>query len=109
MSHTPGPWKPAEKAAESFLIASPINPQSSYWECAVISGVRLIAVVRGGTPEEAIANARMVAAAPDLLEALKGLVEPDRSGRHLEAARQAARAAIAKAEAPPEPEKGRKK
>ena len=51
--------------------------------------------VRGGTPEQANANALLIAAAPDLLEALKDWQNYDLT---LEARQNKAIAAIAKAE-----------
>ncbi len=71
--HTPGPWK---REIRSVLI--PIAPYE--W-----------AEAYGGS----IANARLIAAAPDLLEALKGVLRvADRKTDEFDAAR----AAIAKAE-----------
>lgn len=71
--YTPGPWK---RKIKSVLI--PIAPYE--W-----------AEAYGGS----IANARLIAAAPDLLEALKGVLRvADRKTDEFDAAR----AAIAKAE-----------
>ena len=76
--HTPGPWK---RKIKSVLI--PIAPYE--W-----------AEAYGGS----IANARLIAAAPDLLEALKEIVAAaDGKGwEQLDPSFKKARAAIAKAE-----------
>lgn len=42
-----------------------------FWTCAITSEVGLIALSHGATKEESEANARLIAAAPDLLERLK--------------------------------------
>ena len=58
-AHTPGPWKESEWAV---------------WagdEMVVDCGIPML----GMSPESAIANARLIAAAPDLLEQLESLKE----------------------------------
>jgi hypothetical protein len=56
VGHTPGPWI----AREYF---------SGHWDVAAdASGEKLAAVAKSG------ANARLIAAAPDMLEALRGIV-----------------------------------
>jgi hypothetical protein len=92
MKHTPGPWE-----AENESVSA---------------GFDMVADVFGATTEQRDANARLIAAAPDLLAALKALVGND-SVRYLDdegprgegwqsnelaAAIAAADAAIAKAE-----------
>jgi len=68
--HTPGPWNSAS-----------LNQDSDHMEVfAGISDGDQIAVVKGyglatGKYHEAIANARLIAAAPDLLEALMNLTQ----------------------------------
>lgn len=72
MSHTPGPWKeiPQNGAgpmiAHEFETGKQMNPV----------GLRLICHVlqRGNSLEQDRANARLLAAAPDLLEALVALL-----------------------------------
>jgi predicted membrane-bound mannosyltransferase len=62
--HTPGPWE-----ADGFVIDS---------EFLTLTAVNLDAVDLDGnriSPMEAHANAQLIAAAPDLLEAAQGLVE----------------------------------
>jgi hypothetical protein len=107
--HTPGPWFMADwelddgpnkdviEAREPEVVA----PGSrSIWP----GGVRCmqIATVRDSSVDEETtsANARLIAAAPDLLEALRGLAYPGAyEGQPSESERiAAARAAIAKAE-----------
>lgn len=87
--HTPGPWKATFKAG-TYLIQSP------EWRTIALAGY---------TDSEDDANARLIAAAPDLLEAIRSMV--DMFERHIDgregpddaAARwDKARAAIAKAE-----------
>ena len=82
MSHTPGPWRVAEHGfitsdAQGYV---PIN--TPYRERAFM-GDRGKGLV--GTPihpsEEIMANARLIAAAPALLEALKSFITPTASRR----------------------------
>lgn len=60
--HTPGPWA---RSGGGFVVVAP--PER---------GTRLTVTdyVRGGTREQQIANASLIAAAPDLLAALKAMV-----------------------------------
>lgn len=96
-SHTPGPWyyRPEEPSVESQL-------QTGYNV--------LIAECRGSSsvpPDQARANARLIAAAPELLAALESIagghvddIGTNRLGRvriDVEAMQSIARAAIAKA------------
>ena len=68
MSHTPGPWTASEHGAYTDYKGNNI----------VILGDDLrIAVVLGPDTDETQANARLIAAAPDLLEALEALLEGD--------------------------------
>lgn len=98
MSHTPGPWTLLDDQTFSTLGdkrvagANKISP----------------AIVFGGLGEETEANARLIAAAPELLEALKEVTDWLASQRDFElnnalpeeyAAVENARAVIAKAEA----------
>ncbi len=79
--YTPGPWK---QSCES------IDPD---WHIVTTSGGAIIANVFA--PQNA--NARLIAAAPDLLEALEGAMKLLDAGALYEPQAYAARAAIAKA------------
>ncbi|HXJ14353.1 MAG TPA: hypothetical protein VNH19_18915 [Candidatus Limnocylindrales bacterium] len=81
MSHTPGP--------------STLSPAGRYVRYEGIRGPNICDLdVFGGTEQEARANARLIAAAPDLLAALQAVVRvADRKTDEFDAAR----AAIAKA------------
>ncbi len=81
--HTPGPWKPTYESDPYRLVDH--------------TDGREIAAVSGVDNENRDANARLIAAAPDLLEALKGLLPMWESGVS-EPWVEAAKAAIAKAE-----------
>lgn len=86
-NHTPGPWYQSERNGQ-YIVAKDIGDRSHdiahpcWWS------------------EETCANARLIAAAPDLLAALKNLVEAVEftplGVRGIKACQQA-RAAIAKA------------
>ena len=85
-AHAPGPW-----VVESFI--------DSYEAVAEESLVTIAAVRRFSGREDA--NARLIAAAPELLAACKSMIEwDDREHEHpqRQAAYRNARAAIAKAE-----------
>ena len=85
--HTPGPWHLAEVENGSIKHMVPVGPDG-YSLCTVVHD--------GDTPFGAIymdADARLIAAAPELLEALQMLLEFPNTGP----ATSAARAAIAKA------------
>ncbi len=91
--HTPGPWK---------FSAESIDPE---WSVVTTAGGSVIANVNDR--HDQLANARLIAAAPDMLEALSKLMDlNDNSGPfggeiledRITRAWDAARAAIAKAE-----------
>lgn len=103
--HTPGPWQDDAEFPEHLIVPEYgriwINGYDS--EGAPIH----IGYVDGPRTVERIANARLIAAAPDLLEALKDMlsgwrylraVYGDLSGVGWDRAENAAIAAIAKAE-----------
>ena len=92
--HTPGPW---EVGAAPTSVYAPVTPDSYVYIASASS--------RGSNDEETDqANARLIAAAPELLAALRALVKQhdrphgfDDSGWYIEQL-EAARAAIAQAE-----------
>lgn len=85
VKHTPGPWLIAENSP-TFVYALDSVGHNEF---------DLNVQGRGQFRERHIANARLIAAAPDLLEALKGVVAvADRKTDEFDRAR----AAIAKAE-----------
>lgn len=81
--HTPGPWN-IDKDDSGNGVSANVNG-SRYW----ITGV----IQEPGKEFSDEANARLIAAAPDLLEALQNIVESGLSTSRI----SAARAAIAKA------------
>lgn len=83
--HTPGPWE-AGQYGNSFIVTAK-------------GGMYDVAVVRNIGNEDNAANARLIAAAPDLLEALRQLRDAFivTSVEMQADAMRAARAAIAKA------------
>jgi hypothetical protein len=88
--HTPGPWQASETT---------INGTHLWWHVAA-QGATIVSEVRSGAtfgtvPDVAAANARLIAAAPDLLEVLQALLRDDAVmlGYH----KTAVRAAITKA------------
>jgi hypothetical protein len=91
--HTPGPWR--------------VDPDH-FRDVQTTDGAIEICLAEGGEPygknlfsvppiEEAHANARLIAAAPDLLEALKAILEDMDSEHGTDYDYAKARAAIAKA------------
>ncbi len=60
MTHTPGPWSTRENGG---------------WQKMIMAGKHIITYSTGENQKEEVeANARLIAAAPDMLEALDGLV-----------------------------------
>ena len=89
-SHTPGPWhRNIPPAARYPTVWSGRNKHVAY--------VKTSADL---TPEEIEANITLIAAAPDLLEALKGCLPQLELGNCEAEHIKAAHAAIAKAESP---------
>jgi hypothetical protein len=90
--YTPGPW--SHSGADDFGDYNIVHPADALAVAAVISNMR--------PPIEVLANARLIAAAPDMYEVLKALLEPPLSLRwsagKLGRALEAARVALAKAE-----------
>ena len=65
--HTPGPWT-------QKLIGESASRDGHVWVYSGDDeGGRMVARISGYDDEQIIANARLIAAAPELLEALKGL------------------------------------
>ena len=97
--HTPGPWNVDDLGDESFCETNHKygigSPNSPCYRLAKIEGLG----------ETALANARLIAAAPDLLaacKAAKGVLDqwgPERWGHTLELLHAKLSAAIARAEA----------
>jgi len=85
LQHTPGPWELQDhrKGADCYTIAAPNR-------CYVVAEL-------DHDHPEALANARLIAAAPDLLAALQGLEFAIRRGLSHEVEMESARAAIVKA------------
>jgi len=101
--HTPGPWW---RTLETAITCHGCNASSSDYDLRAIGifSERTrelgIATVYGQTPRIAEANAKLIAAAPDLLAALEGLLEyVDRLTTVEATAMTRAGAAIAKARA----------
>ena len=93
--HTPGPWLIEAQNSHTGAIATVHNTTDVWVEIWSENWI-----VTGMGPEEQSANARLIAAAPDLLEALKEIIAAaDGDGwNQLDASFATARAAIAKAE-----------
>jgi len=95
MSHTPGPWKPLRG----------IDDDQTRWIVVAAGADReyLIATIENGQPSDCLdaeaATASLVAAAPEMLSALKGLIEYSVCSVNDVDIWDAARAAIEKAEA----------
>jgi hypothetical protein len=64
MKHTPGPWSSQDREKQVFVPLKSVD-------CERIGFY--VGFVNGHLQQEAAANARLIAAAPDLLEALKAL------------------------------------
>lgn len=90
-NHTPGPWALAEGSWEIEARVDPENSETYYAPVAMLD-----TDWSGGIVE---ANARLIAAAPDMLDALSDIVASSDAncGDSLANAIETARAAIAKA------------
>lgn len=98
MSHTPGPWE-IKRDVGHFDSATTIHARQLF--CVKPAKFELMLEVGGWAPVEKLeANTRLIAAAPDLLEALETIAayplnRKDEMG--IESMRELARTAIAKA------------
>lgn len=75
MKHTPGPWNVYESDDGHEIRMGRANDSISYPSHCIVTYDHMIYPVDGEQYEEAEANARLIAAAPELLEALEGMVE----------------------------------
>lgn len=96
--HTRGPWMiaPCSEDAERFDVVSEYEPRPDGTTRA--NWIAEVDLQDESHPGENLANARLITAAPDLLEALKGMLAYYTGGRINNPANHAAQAAIAKAE-----------
>lgn len=75
--HTAGPWV-SETYVDEYgvsVIASDDATYISNPSRGQVCHIGVVAGASGGAPAQAKANARLIAAAPDLLDALRGLVD----------------------------------
>ena len=86
--HTPGPWEIRGEPGSELLIVQP----ETDWPIAILEAPT-------SDPDAHAANARLIAAAPDMLEALKALRDKVEDCDISPALFAACDAAIAKAEA----------
>ena len=70
--HTPGPWK-VFNLSDAYPGIEAVNGGRRY-TIVVYGDADEYCGIRGDSPETRLANAHLIAAAPDLLEALKALV-----------------------------------
>lgn len=76
MAHTPGPWELQDPMGNEELWVVEQGRQPYNWRC--IATVTIVGGEIGDiTPTEGSANARLIAAAPDLLAALEEIAEGD--------------------------------
>ena len=88
--HTPGPWRfhPAYEAPERLVIPPKDNGEHGWvaWTVRIAQGEKLVAATNGSSyvngghqrpnnPEEVVANAHLIAAAPEMLAALVRLTK----------------------------------
>ena len=93
MSHTPGPWD------ADVSIAYTLPDKAPFFQVTARGSAYWVAYVQDSPNGLGTANANLIAAAPDLLEALKGMREhAEHSTPQGFAAFRQAEAAIAKAE-----------
>jgi len=107
MKHTPGPWRVCKRAScwaiQPITGAAPGNHNDVVYVATPYPGDPTAGSVtsQGRTKEECEANARLIAAAPELLEAceavLAHLPDADKEGSWDCQSAQILRAAIAKA------------
>jgi len=95
MKHTPGPWQVASSMCPYRVIAAVEEPFGVVVVCDTANNAKT------RTPENA-ANANLIAAAPEMYEALKAILDtclsPDYEGAPSDAAVKLMVAALAKAE-----------
>lgn len=99
MSHTPGPWKILRHdLGDEEICSVPVEIRGGNGRLVVADEGGLAPAAYEWTAEEIEANASLIAAAPELLEALKRLeYQSEVSLESADPARVAARTAIAKA------------
>ena len=103
-AHTPGPWTigaPALRHMEAMILARQTHPEMRSTDSLSIAHVDSVDGFGTNGIGESAANARLIAAAPDLLAALREVVtwahNPDPDGGAGAAMWERARAAIRKA------------
>ena len=95
--HTPAPWHVSGISQHDGSVSI---AKDRFVICLVTNAASIFDVVQGHPPEAQFANARLIAAAPELLQALEALLDMDISyqrGRKVQEAETAARAAVSKA------------
>ena len=94
MTHTPGPWESNETGAAGDELACAVWTKAGY--TPICTTDFRVGKYKPCTPREQHANARLIAAAPELLEALETIVNlPEEIACH--SVKEYARSAIAKA------------
>ena len=74
VKHTPGKWKIFDTTAIEKIFPD-LQNSSNNGQLEIFAGDTPVAKIRNGFAREAKENARLIAAAPELLEALEGMLE----------------------------------
>ena len=78
MKHTPGPWKASDRETRVIAVKKKgFRPSASYPEYTIAQTFSFCGAGRVGNKfyEEAAANARLIAAAPEMFEFIKYVAE----------------------------------
>jgi len=94
MNHTRGPWEVHQVAGDRNSVQVCVPDSSVERGCRTVAEAEILGVPR----LEAEANARLIAAAPELLEACKRIVSEDQNGEITIGAIKDCMSAIKKAE-----------
>jgi hypothetical protein len=76
VKHTPGPWRIAQEEFGLYMVGhTPINTMKPHGRLQWDGLAQVATIVDGNENHEGVANARLIATAPELLEVLEAIIE----------------------------------